>query len=160
MKNIIVTLVVVMSTMTLLGQKITFNDIESVKGYLDDKKFVVGEYGTITFKYKEYDKDFNRIKFTVIYEVPGQKKPKKILFETDVLLSWDEFILPSFTRTIVLNAPGMLYQPNFNIPLFFDLYETGDLYYMDKPTYNMGEYIESKTSGRFFVKTGLYKLCN
>ena len=149
-----------MSSMTLFGQKIILNDLESVKGYLDDKKFVVGEYGSITFKYKEYDKDFNQIKFSVFYEVPGQKKPKKLLFETAILLAWDEFTLPSFTRPIVLHVPGVLYQQNFNIPLFFDLYETGDLYYMDKPTFNMEEYIEAKTSGRFFTKTAQYKLCN
>jgi len=162
MKNIILTLFVFVSITILFGQKITLNDMESVKGYLDERKFAVGDYGTITFKYKEYRKDFNELTFNVIYEVPGQKKPKKLSFETHLSLEWNEFGLPSFTRPLIFVDPGLLYVPNFNGPYCFDLYETGDLYYMDKPTFNMEEYIDAKTSGLEYPKpkSNPYKLCN
>ena len=160
MKTIILTLLTFVSTTVIFSQKVNLSNQESVKAFLDDKKFTVGNYGTVTFNYKEYDKDFNRLEFTVIYEVPGQKKPKKIMFETDIVLTWDEFTLPAFVRPIGLTVPGLLYLPNYNIPLFFDLYETGELYYMDKPEFKMQEYIESKTNGNFTHITGPYKLCN
>lgn len=159
MKNIILTLLSFISTTVVFSQIINLSNAESVKEFLDDKKFTVGNYGTITFNYKEYDKDFNRLKFNVIYEVPSQKKPKKIIFETDVMLTWDEFTFPTFVRPIGLTVPGVLYLPNYNIPLFFDLYETGELYYMDKPEFNMQDYIESKINGNFIRLTGPYKLC-
>jgi hypothetical protein len=144
MKNLFAILFIFITTLSLYGQKVNLSDLESMKAYLDDKTFTVGNYGTITFQYKSYDKDFNSVVFTVIYEIPGQKKPKKLLFETKIMLTFDEFVIPSFTRPVHLSAPGLLYSMNFGIPLFFDLYENGEMYYMDKLNYDMQEYLDAK----------------
>jgi hypothetical protein len=159
MKNLFLTLFIFISTLTLFGQNVNLSDIESTKSYLDGKTFTVGSYGTITFQYKSYDKDFNSLVFNVIYEIPSQKKPKKLLFETKIMLTFDEFVMPSFTRPVHLNAPGLLYSLNFDVPLYFDLYENGELYYMDKLNYDMEEYLDAKKNGRMFNKTAPYKLC-
>jgi hypothetical protein len=158
MKKLVVLLGLLYSTVAF-NQTIKLSDENSVKSFLDDKQFTVGNYGSVKFKYVSYEKDFGTMKFNVEYSLPGEKKPKRIALSTDIMIKLDEFYSTSYVRGFSLKSMNAFSQLNLNIPTNFELYENGELYYQDKTTMTMNEYMEARKTGEFSIKTGPYKIC-
>lgn len=140
-------------------QIIDLSNEESVKNFLDEKQFVVGEYGTIKFHYSNYDKTFGKIEFNVDYIIPGEKKPRKIMLKADIMIKMDDFVSPSFVRGFSLNIPNSFSILNLNRPTHFELFENGELYYQEKSNITMSEYLNARKSVDFAIKSAQYKLC-
>jgi hypothetical protein len=159
MKKIFITILLVVSSFMGFTQNIILSSEESLKKFLDDKQFVVGEYGTVTFHYSSYDKTFGKMEFNVEYLIPGEKKPRKILLKADIMLKLNDFMFPSFVRSISLSNPNSFLLLNLNLPTNFELFENGDLYYQDKLTMTMTDYLNARKSGSFSITAPPYKLC-
>jgi hypothetical protein len=159
MKKLVVLLGLLYSTVAF-NQTIKLSDENSVKSLLDDKQFTVGNYGSIKFKYVSSEKDFGTIKFNVEYSIPGEKKPKRITLSTDIMIKLEEFYSTSFVRGFSLKSMNTFSQINLNLPTNFELYENGELYYQDKNTMTMKEYMEARKNGEFSIKAAPYKLCD
>lgn len=159
MKKLVLLFGLLCSTVAF-NQSIKLSDENSVKTFLDNKQFNVGSYGSIKFKYVSYEKDFGTIKFNVEYSIPGEKKPKRITLNTDIMIKLDEFYATSFVRGFSLKSMNSFSQINLNLPTNFELYENGELYYQDKTTMTMNEYLEARKNGGFSIKAAAYKLCD
>lgn len=91
----------------LHSQKVNFSNKDEFVEFLNKKEFMVGQYGTLTFDYDGYEKDFRGLKFKVSFTPSSSgKKSKKILFQT-MILEYDGFYIPNFFRDISLNNPGL-----------------------------------------------------
>ncbi len=141
------------------SQKILLSDESSVKSFLDDKQFTVGEYGTIKFKYTSYEKDFGMLKFNVEYLIPGGKKGKKIAMVADIMIKLDEFYSPSYVRFLSMKSGNSFTQLNYNLPTNFQLFENGELYFQDRTTISMTDYLNAIKTGKYSINAGEYKLC-
>ena len=114
MKKMCITILLVVSSFMGFTQNIILSNEESLKKFLDDKQFVVGEYGTVTFHYSSYDKTFGKMEFNVEYLIPGEKKPRKILLKADIMLKLNDFMFPTFVRSISLSNPNSFLLLNLN----------------------------------------------
>ena len=159
MKKLIVLLVLLVSNLTY-SQELILADESSVKSFLDDKQFTVGEYGTIKFKYVSYVKDFGMLKFNVEYLIPGGKKGKKIAMVADIMIKLDEFYSPSYVRGFSMKSGNSFTQLNYNLPTNFQLFENGELYFQDRTTLSMTDYLNAIKTGKYSINAGEYKLCN
>jgi hypothetical protein len=132
-----------------IAQKIDLSNKDQIIDYLNKKEFTVGEYGKIAFKYDSYDNNFKALKFKAEFTPSGtETKPKKIQLETMVFES-DGFYIQDFCRNLTLKTPGAFLNDNYNFPTMFNLFENGDMYYVDKPNISMDEYIKAITTGQF-----------
>ena len=147
----------------IFSQKIDLSEEKSVKSYLNGKKFTVGDYGTVEFEYDTYDKEFGRIKFDVEYKISGEKKPKKIKLKAEIFIKYNDFNMPKFVRPFSLSYPESPYVESFSFPTNFELYENGELYYQERTSITMEDYLKSRTSGKIQpTDKGLiapFKLC-
>ena len=158
MKRLIIFFGLFYSTIAF-NQQIDLADEKSLRTFLDDKQFTVGNYGSIKFKYTGYDKDFGNVKFDVEYTIPGEKKPKKIAFKADITIKWDEFYLPKYARFFSLKNTNSFAQIFYNVPTNFELFENGELYYQDRTTITMEEYLKARKGGEYSIKAAPFKLC-
>jgi hypothetical protein len=151
-------IVTFLTSFTALSQSINLSDPESVKEFLDETHYQLGDYGSVFFKYDKYDKDFGKIVFDAMYLLPGGKKPVKVLFKAEIMIANNDFISPSFVRSFVLRNPNSFVIDNYNYPLVFELYDNGELYYQEKLHMEKSEYILSRKSGQTFKNIPPYKL--
>lgn len=156
MKKLIILLCVFVSCLCN-AQKINLSNKEDLISYLNKKEFTVGDYGKIVFKYDEYDKAFNALKFKVEFTLTSEKKSKKIQLET-MIYENDGFYVPEYVKYITLRTPGAYVNDKYKLPTTFSLFENGELYYLDKPNISMEEYIKAINNGDF-VKTPKSFLC-
>lgn len=138
------------------SQSLDLSSDQSVREYLNEKSFRVGEYGEITFVYEKYDREFGSLEFKVSYQTKEQTIPLK----ARVLLMLDDFSFPGYVRSVILSSQNLTSPLLINAPTIFQLFSNGELYYQDKSTLSMGEYIESITTGKTILKSPIYKLCH
>jgi hypothetical protein len=76
------------------------------------------------------------------------------------MIRLDDFSFPKYVRTITLSEANSYTTLNINAPTIFQLFENGEIYYQEKTSISMAEYINSITSGKAFINSPTYKLCN
>jgi hypothetical protein len=131
------------------AQKINFSNKEEIINFLNKKEYTVGEYGKIAFKYDSYDNNFKALKFKAEFTPSGSdKKAKKIQLET-MIFEHDGFYIQSYFRNLNLKTPGAFVSDNYDFPTIYNLFENGEMYYVEKPNISMEEYIKSITTGQF-----------
>jgi hypothetical protein len=136
-------------TICLSAQKINLSNKEELINYLNKKEFTVGEYGKIAFKYDSYDNNFKALKFKAEFTPSGSdKKAKKIQLET-MIFEHDGFYIQSYFRNLNLKTPGAFVSDNYDFPTIYNLFENGEMYYVEKPNISMEEYIKSITTGQY-----------
>jgi hypothetical protein len=136
-------------TICLSAQKINLSNKEELINYLNKKEFTVGEYGKIAFKYDSYDNNFKALKFKAEFTPSGSdKKAKKIQLET-MIFENDGFYIQSYFRNLTLKTPGAFVSDNYDFPTMYNLFENGEMYYVEKPNISMEEYIKAITTGQF-----------
>lgn len=160
MKKVLMCMLITLKFNTLNAQIVNLSDGLSVKEYLDGKQVKVGEYGELLFKYDKIDKDFGTINFNVTYIIPGGKKPKKIDFKAKILVQNDDFSSPSFVRGFSLHNDAVDFTPNYGLPSTFELCENGEIYYRDKLTISMSEYMQAQKSVGLIQSRAPFKICN
>lgn len=138
------------------SQTLDLTSETSIREFLNDKEIKVGEYGTIRFTYDKYNRDFGSIDFKILYQLTEKTIPLK----ANIFIHLDEFGFPKYVRSITLSYPNSNEFLNIGAPTFFQLFENGEIYYQDKTTMSMQDFINSITSGRAFVSTPIFKLCN
>lgn len=149
----IVTIVIWQS---VLSQTIDLSSENSIREFLNDKEIKVGEYGTIQFTYEKYNREFGSIDFKVLYRFPDRAIPLK----ANIMIRLDDFSFPKYVRAITLSDPNSYTSININAPTIFQLFENGEIYYQDKTTISMIDYINSITSGKTSINSPTYKLCH
>jgi hypothetical protein len=103
----------------------------------------------MVIKYDDYDKAFNAMKFKVEFTpTSSEKKPKKIQLET-MIFENDGFYSPDYIKSFSLKTSGAYVNDKYNFPTNYNLFENGEMYYVDKPNISMDEYIRAITTGQF-----------
>lgn len=141
---------------SVLSQTIDLRSENSIREFLNDKEIKVGEYGIIRFTYDKYTREFGSLDFKVLYMLPDRTVPLK----ANIMIHLDEFSFPKYVRAITLSDPNSYTTLNINAPTIFQLFENGEIYYQEKTSISMAEYINSITSGKAFINSPTYKLCN
>jgi len=139
-----------------LTQSIDLSSENSIREFLSDKEIKVGEYGSIQFTYEKYNREFGTIDFKVLYQLSDRVIPLK----ANMMIHLDDFSFPNYVRAITLSDPNSYTPLNIHAPTIFQLFENGEIYYQDKTTMSMADYINSITSGKTFINSPTYKLCN
>jgi len=144
------------------SQQINLSDKEDLVKFLNNKEFNVGNYGKIIFDFDKYEKNFNMVNFKVTYEIQGNKKPKKIKLYAKVYLSDDSFNSFGYVRDIKLTKEeSVFFDEPYPFPTIFLLFENGELYYRDKNSMTMNQYIDViKKGGDWKFNIPKYYLCN
>lgn len=139
-----------------MSQTIDLRSENSIREFLNDKEIKVGEYGIIRFTYDKYTREFGSLDFKVLYMLSDREIPLK----ANMMIYLDDFSFPNYVRAITLSDPNSYTPININAPTIFQLFENGEIYYQDKTTMSMADYINSITSGKTFINSPTYKLCN
>jgi hypothetical protein len=149
-------IVIIVIWQSVLSQTIDLSSENSIREFLNDKEIKVGEYGTVQFTYEKYNREFGSIDFKVLYRLPDRAIPLK----ANIMIRLDDFSFPKYVRTITLSEANSYTTLNINAPTIFQFFENGEIYYQEKTSISMAEYINSITSGKAFINSPTYKLCN
>ena len=152
--------IITILTFTTIGfsQKIKLTDKKELIKELDNKEFNVGPYGKMIMYYDDFDKDFNKLKFNVEFMPASSDKKKKIKLATDIVFM-DGFYNPSYMTSFTLGKPGgSLMNEGYAFPTNFILFENGELYYADKTSLSMTEFIKAITT-KATIQSPKYVLC-
>jgi hypothetical protein len=61
----------------------------------------------------------------------------------------DGFYSPDYVKSFSLKTSGSYVNDKYNFPTNYNLFENGEMYYVDKPNISMDEYIRAITTGQF-----------
>jgi hypothetical protein len=137
------------------SQKIDLTSDNAIREYLNEKVFKVGGYGSVQFFYDKYNRDYGTIDFKVFYQFSDKSIPLK----ASIYLKSDDFYIPNYFKSITITDVNPYNALNLGAPTLFQLFENGDLYYQEKTTISMEEWIAAISSGKTNVNIPLYKKC-
>ena len=138
------------------SQNIDLSSENAIREYLNDKEFKVGNYGKVQFIYDKFNRDFGSIDFRVLYQISDQTIPLK----ASIFLNVDNFYSPKYFKAIIISDTNPYKSLNLGVPTIFQLFENGALYYQEKTTMTMDEWIGALSSGKANVNVPLYKKCD
>jgi len=138
------------------SQKLDLKSENSLREFLNEKEIKVGDYGSLVFYYDKFNRDMGSVDFKVSYKLPDRTLPLK----ANIMISLDEFSFPNYMRAITLSDPNSYKMLNIGAPLLFQIFENGAIYYQERTTMTMNDYINSITSGNSHILSPTYKLCN
>jgi hypothetical protein len=66
-----------------------------------------------------------------------------------MIFEHDGFYIQSYFRNLTLKTPGAHVNDNYDFLTMYNLFENGEMYYVEKPNISMDEYIKALTTGQY-----------